>query len=73
MQKGNVLLLMDFEIPVKRLKKRTIKLPYKSMFVNPLTILVANGTMYSGKLRGYEKRIAIKDQLNEVFKCLQLL
>lgn len=49
MQKGNVLLLMDFEIPVKRLKKRTIKLPYKSMFVNPLTILVANGTMYSGK------------------------
>lgn len=49
MQKGNVLLLMDFEIPVKRLKKRTIKLPHKSMFVNPLTILVANGTMYSGK------------------------
>lgn len=49
MQKGNVLLLMDFEIPVKRLKKRTIKLPYKSMFVNSLTILVANGTMYSGK------------------------
>ncbi|WP_260490224.1 hypothetical protein [Listeria seeligeri] len=31
------------------LKKRTIKFAYKSMFVNPLTILVANGTMYSGK------------------------
>lgn len=49
MQKGNTLLLIDFEIPLKGLKKRTIKLPYKSMFVNPLTILVANGTMYSGK------------------------
>lgn len=49
MQKGNALLLIDFEIPLKGLKKRTIKLPYKSMFVNPLTILVANGTMYSGK------------------------
>ncbi len=38
MQKGNALLLIDFEIPLKGLKKRTIKLPYKSMFVNPLTI-----------------------------------
>ncbi|EFR98519.1 conserved hypothetical protein [Listeria ivanovii FSL F6-596] len=30
-------------------KKRTINFAYKSMFVNALTILVANGTMYSGK------------------------
>lgn len=52
---------MDFEIFVKRLKKWMIKLFYKLMFVNLLIILVVNGIMYSGKWRGYEKCIVIKD------------